>query len=128
MGYNEIIKADRIIDSYSSFLIFNIIHSCFNKFMGRKLANNFTALFHASGLTTLSFSYILSNDSTLWYFLTKFSTGYFLYDIRQIIKYNKISSIDCAYLYHHLASIYFIHQDRNLYKNPSSEDNDLPAH
>ena len=115
MGYNEIINTGCFFDSYVSFLVFNFIHKCLNRFMERKMSNNFAALFHAYGLTTLSFSYILSNNSTLWYFLTKFSTGYFLYDIRQIIKYNKISQLDCAYLYHHLASIYFIHQDRHLY-------------
>ena len=120
MEYN-IIQSSRcnsfcgIIDSYYSFLIFNIIHKCFGKFMERKMANNFTALFHAYSTAMFCFSYFLSKDPALWYFVKKFSTGYFLYDLRQLIKYEKLSLKNCAYLYHHLASIYFWHQNRHLY-------------
>tara|TARA_B110001454_G_scaffold211093_1_gene226332 strand:+ start:845 stop:1465 length:621 start_codon:yes stop_codon:yes gene_type:complete len=115
MGYNEIINTGTLFDSYISFWVFNFIHNCFNRFMERKIANNFTALFHAYSTTMFCFSYFLSKDPTLWYFITKFSTGYFLYDFQQIIKYNKLTLTNCAYLYHHMASIYFIHQNRHLY-------------
>ena len=98
-----------IFDSCMSTICFESVHRLLDKFMERNMSNNFTAYFHASTVATLSFTQLMTEDKLLYYLLKKFSTGYFLYDLRQILKYNKLSLMNAAYLYHHLASIYFLH-------------------
>ena len=113
---SEIIYTKELIDAFSSFLLFNTFHQGLNIIMERNLANNFTALIHASSCTAMSFSYLITKNMDLLYYLTKFTTGYFLYDLCQIIKYDKKSLKNYAYIYHHIASIYFIHSNPNLYR------------
>ncbi len=83
--------------------------------MSRPLANNFTALAHASGATILAGLYLCGNGA-LWGPLVDFSTGYFLYDFLQILMHGKRNRTNAAYLYHHLASIYIIGQDPEIYR------------
>ena len=46
--------------------------------------------------------------------LKSFSTAYFIYDILQIIAYRKIKLLQIAYIYHHLAGIYMLHQKSRI--------------
>jgi len=100
-----------LMDSVVGYMGFNVIHNSLNSGgMERNMANNFTALFHAVGCTSLGLSCILSQDTKIYYFLTKFSTGYFIYDAIHSVKYiNPPMSI--IYVYHHFATSYFLHQD-----------------
>lgn len=99
-----------LMDSVVGYMGFNVIHNSLNSVMERNMANNFTALFHAFGCTSLGLSCMLTKDTKLFYFLRKFSTGYFLYDVRHSAKHIK-QPLSSAYMYHHLATIYYLHQD-----------------
>ena len=79
------------------------------------MANNFTALFHACGSSIFALSYLMSGDKNTYYFLKKFSTGYFLYDTHHTAKYLK-QPLSSMYIYHHLATTYYIHQNPEIYK------------
>ena len=79
------------------------------------MANNFTALFHASGSSIMALSYLISGNSNVYYILKKFSTGYFLYDTYQSAKYIK-HPLSSMYIYHHLATINYLHQDPEIFK------------
>ena len=99
-----------LLDSVVGYMGFNVIHNSLNSVMERNMANNFTALFHAVGCTSLGLTCILTKDTKLYHILTKFSTGYFLYDVEQSAKYIK-QPLSSVYMYHHLATIYYLHQD-----------------
>ena len=114
---SQLINIGEIFDSFVSYSSFRYIHFFLEKFMERKLANNFTALFHATTATSLGFSYLITNKSnnTLWYLMKKFSSGYFLYDLHYILKHNKMNTLNIMYIYHHIFSNYIIHKNPNVY-------------
>jgi len=105
-----------LVDSIVSVSSFTTLHKVFNKFYDSGMSNNFTALTHATGASILGFSYLLSNNNLIYYFLKIFSTGYFLYDIKYILKRGKFNQLNIAYLYHHMASIYIINRNPIIYK------------
>ena len=47
--------------------------------------------------------------------LKQFCSGYFAYDTVYTIKYRKFNFASAFYCYHHLASIYYLHQNPVLY-------------
>mgnify|MGYP001217780380 CR=1 FL=1 len=104
-----------IMDSCASWTGFNFVHNYLNLKMERNLANNFTALFHACGSSLFALSYLISGDKNTYYFLKKFSTGYFLYDTYHTAKYLK-QPLSSMYIYHHFATTYYIHQNPEIYK------------
>ena len=101
-----------ILDSLVGYMGFNLIHTSLNRVMERNMANNFTALFHATSCVSMGLVCLYGKD--VYYCLSKFSTGYFLYDTVQSIKYIK-SPMNMMYVYHHLATSYYLHQDHVKY-------------
>jgi hypothetical protein len=105
-----------VMDGLVSYMGFTQIHYFLNSIlMERNMANNFTALVHASGSSIMALSYLISGNSNLYYILKKFSTGYFLYDTYQSAKYIK-HPLSTMYIYHHLATINYLHQDPEIFK------------
>ena len=104
------------LNYYLNFIFFNGIHNIFNKKMNVKLANNFTALTHATGCTILASRYLLNKTDQNYNTLTAYSSAYFLYDMIYILKYWKPKTINYAYMYHHFASLFLMHQDPLMYK------------
>ena len=104
------------VNYYFSHLFFSILHANLNKKLNSKMANNFTALTHATGCTILAGKYLLNKTDSNYDALTAFSSGYFIYDLFFILKYWQPKTINYAYLYHHMASLYLMHQDPTLYK------------
>ena len=108
-----------LLDGYIGFGGFNLIHKFLEEGwrtnMNRNMANNFTALIHASGSVAISGLYILTKKSNIYRVLRSYSTGYFLYDLVQSIKYQPFPS-NFIYSYHHLATILYIHQNPKIYK------------
>lgn len=96
-----------------SFLSFNFIQFFLNIFMEINMANNFTAFTHAFFSTLLSLFILIYKNN--YNYLIIFSTGYFLYDIIFNIKYIK-STINKIYIYHHLATIFYLHQEPITYR------------
>ncbi len=81
-----------------------------------RMSNNFTALFHASGASLLTGVYfLLGKNSDMLYWIQKFATGYFLYDLSYLIKNTK-GLPKYLFIYHHLLSIYSINQNAENYK------------
>jgi len=105
-----------LFDGFVSFSSFNAIHRMFTCFFDSKMSNNFTAMTHATGGTLLSFSYLISHNPMLYYFLKTFSTGYFLYDMNIIVKNGKFNQLNLAFLYHHVVSIYIINKNPLIYQ------------
>ena len=103
-----------IMDSCVAWMGFNMIHNSLNTVMERKLANNFSALFHAMGCGSLGLSYMLTKNPDLYYLLKKFSTGYFLYDTVHSAQHIK-QPLSSMYMYHHLATMYYLHQNPTVY-------------
>ena len=106
-----------LVNYYFSNMFFNLIHLKFNTIFDRKMANNFTALVHAVGCTFLAGNYLRDKTSSNYDMLKIYSSGYFTYDLFLILKYWKSKTINYAYLYHHLASLYLMQQNPILYKS-----------
>jgi len=102
------------LDSFVSLMGFKFLESSIKFVNGKsiKMANNFTALFHAIGSAGLTFSYLFLSpkNESLYYVFKTFSTGYFLYDIGFCIKHMK-GILKYSYLYHHLASMFYINSN-----------------
>ena len=102
------------LDSFVSLMGFNFLESSIKLVNGKsiRMANNFTALFHAIGASGLTFGYLFLSpkNESLYYIFKTFSTGYFLYDIGFCMKQMK-GILKYCYLYHHLASIFYINSN-----------------
>ena len=102
------------LDSFVSLMGFKFLESSIKFINGPsvKMANNFTALFHAIGASGLTFGYLFlsPNNESLYYVFKKISTGYFLYDMIFCLK-NLKSPLKYIYLYHHMATMYYINSD-----------------
>jgi hypothetical protein len=81
----------------------------------KKIARNFVCLFHAVVSVLLSFNYMIRNNNFNYSFMENYSCGYFIFDFIYILLYDKKSIVSCAYLYHHLASIYILIIGRDYY-------------
>ena len=105
-----------LMDGCVSFMGFNMIHNVLKgEFLNGHMANNFTALFHAGTATQIALSYILSGNDKNYYLLKQYCSGYFAYDTVYTIKYRKFNFASAFYCYHHLASIYLLHQNPAMY-------------
>jgi len=104
------------INYYFSHMFFSITHINLNKKIGRKMANNFTALTHATGCTILAGRYLLNKTENNYNALTAFSSGYFIYDLLYLTKYWEPKQLNYAYLYHHMTSLYLMHQNPTMFK------------
>jgi len=105
------------LDSFVSLMGFKFCESSIKSITGnsQKMSNNFTALFHASGISILGLYHIFicPNDENLRYIITKFSTGYFLYDSINTIKHMK-GKLKYAFIYHHIVSAYYMHIEPSI--------------
>ena len=104
------------VNYYFSHLFFTIIDANLKQKIGKKMANNFTALTHATGCTILAGRYLLDKTDDNYDALTAFSSGYFVYDLLYITKYWQPKTLNYAYLYHHIASLYLMHQNPRIFK------------
>ena len=106
-----------LMDSFVCLMGFKSLESFLKMNVGSiRMANNFTALFHASGASFLTVIYfLLGENKNMLYWIQKFGTGYFLYDLGYLMKNTK-GIAKYLYMYHHLLSIYCIHQNNENYK------------
>ena len=94
---------------FQHFLKFNIYEWVAYAFIkNKKLARNISAGTHACGAVCLNALHIMNPNSELYDLCRRWSTGYFLYDTYFMLRYEKINLLRIAYIYHHLASSYFI--------------------
>ncbi len=105
-----------LLNYYFSNLFFHVLHSRLSKIFNHKMANNFTALTHATGSTLLAFNYLLNTQNKDNYSkLITFSSGYFIYDLMFLFKFWQPKILNYSYTYHHFASLYLMHQDPTKY-------------
>lgn len=101
---------------YFNHLFFNVVHSNLNHVYNRKMSNNFTSLTHATGSTLLAWRYLLdTKNMDNYYNLISYSSAYFIYDLLYLIQYWEPKPLNYAYIYHHLSSLYIIHQNPQIY-------------
>ena len=91
-------------------------HYGLKKQIGKKLAINSVSFLHAITSVILGFNYLQTNDSWIWRLIQLISTGYFLHDSRLLLCSNNYNTVNLAYLFHHLVSIYYLRKDPNIYK------------
>ena len=103
-----------LLHSSVGFFFYKHLNLFLQKYQNKKLANNSTSFFHALTSSLLGVNYLLNNGSII---PIKFnSTGYFTYDIINIIQKNKFSFTDLIYIYHHLASHWYMSLDPLKYQ------------
>ena len=104
------------ISQYSSSLAFYISLGYLLKFRyNKKLASNYVSFTHASGTVLLATMYKLYQTEKLYHFLKLWSSGYFMADSLSMMKTGKFNILNLAYLYHHMSTTYFLHQDPSQY-------------
>jgi hypothetical protein len=103
-----------------------------NKLNDRRMAANFTSLIHATGSTALTLSYLLKKSQNNYLNMLSFSSGYFLYDTYNILRFWKPSILNYCYIYHHFASLYLLHEKPNISHGPEilfwGELSNLPSY
>ena len=118
-----LLKPTELLDKTIAFGFFNMVHKANKPTWNNAMCNNFTALTHASLTVLGAGSYLLSKfygdptlSDTLYYSVQSISTGYFIYDMLYIAKNGKRSFLNAVYLYHHLATLYIIHKNPEVYR------------
>ena len=105
-----------MITQYSSSLAFYIsLGYLLNLKYNKKLSSNYVSFTHASGAVLLASMYKLYQKEYFYHFLKLWSSGYFAADSVAMIKDGKFDILHFAYLYHHMATTYILHQNPSLY-------------
>lgn len=87
---------------------FNLFHQLLRTHYNEKLTTNIISALHASGSILLSNKYLKTKNN--FNSLKFFSTGYFLFDILNMLRNKRMKSpLHWGYIYHHLTSIYLLH-------------------
>ena len=108
-----------ILNQVASWSDFEYLDYTLSNFITPKLARNATACSHAVIATVLAGGCLLTDSTRFdgaYNFLKLFSTGYFLYDINYILRKDKLTLTRWAWLYHHVVTIGYLHQDPKIYK------------
>ena len=102
-----------------SYLTFNTTHLNNSLVSSHNMANNWTSLTHAAGSVFSSFLYLFvyKKDKFILDLARIYSTGYFAYDATYILNNYRGTILQNGYLYHHLASIYMVHLNPEIYKS-----------
>jgi len=98
------IMQDAIVKCFAFKALSDALHLRYS----RKQGDNIVSAVHAIGAVLLGIRYFMSGDDGDLAMLQSFSSGYFAYDLLQIVSYKKIRLMETAYIYHHLAGIYML--------------------
>ena len=94
--------------AFPNFLWFQGLQYLFHYKYDVKMSQNFVAATHATGSSLMAAGYLYTKNLNLYNVLTRYSTGYFIFDFIYCMRHLKNNSLKYAYLYHHLASIYIV--------------------
>ena len=97
-------------DAIISYGGFRFINHLFGRFYDKKRTSNLTSAFHASNALLLSGLYLQNKEARFLDYLTRFSTGYFLFDSINMVYHKTITPVQLGYIYHHMSSIYLLQQ------------------
>lgn len=107
-----------MLNILSWFIVFYIFHFIQGN---NPMSNNFTSLSHALTSVITTFIFILleltdySSTDNMYETIRSITTGYFMYDVSYIITSKKIDVYQLFFIYHHLASVYFLSCNYILY-------------
>ena len=107
-----------ILNRLASWTFFEYTDIISSHFIVPKLSRNLAAATHAIGTVALAGSCLLVNKKqfeSIYSLVKIFSTGYFLFDSHYILQNEKLTTTRLAWLYHHIVTIYYIHQDPIVY-------------
>ena len=93
-----------------SYVCFCAINYMGCKYFNVKKSDNITSAIHATISTVLNLWYLYFGGKSIHELANVVSTGYYLVDMTFILlKQRGLSVMSIGYMYHHLATIYFIH-------------------
>ena len=107
-----------VLNRVASLSFFEYMDLISSNFITPKLSRNIVSATHAIGTIALAGSCLLVDKKqfeSIYSLVKIFSTGYFLFDSHYILQYEKLTLMRLAGLYHHIAIIYYIHQDPIYY-------------
>jgi len=108
-----------ILSQYSNGVIFPLSLGYLLQFkFSKKLSSNYVSLTHASGAIILAALYKLYKKEQIYRSLKLWSSGYFIADSLTMITSGKMNIMTMAYLYHHFAATYILHQNPTIYMAP----------
>ena len=94
-----------------SYMGFYVLSKLLQGHLPHKQANNIVSATHAVGASALCYSHLWKLSSFTLF--KNFSTGYFLHDAVQLAYSGKLSTMNLAFLYHHLSAIYLLNSSVN---------------
>ena len=100
---NKLIK---IISTIPTFYFYKKLNYELSLNQSKKLASNFSGLFHAITTVIIGSNYLLTNKYA--YLMQINSGGWFLFDIYYIIKDKNVDLLRIMYLYHHFSTYNYI--------------------
>lgn len=106
---------------FESFVFYNCLEYGISSFMkynditNDKLSMNFTSMTHAVGSVIYNGLHMYFPAAKLYKDSISWSTGYFLYDIYYMARWQKMSILRAAYYYHHISAMYIIHYPPKIY-------------
>ena len=86
------------------------VHNPIYRKIPAKLSRNITCFTHACLSLFLSGYYQLSYHPNVFFLMTSISSGYFLFDFWYILKYDPKTTLNIAFLYHHLVGLYILNK------------------
>jgi len=107
-----------VLNQVASWSYFEYMDYTLTNFITPKLARNATAGCHAILATVLAGGCLIADEKTFdgaYKILKLFSTGYFMYDIHYILRKDKLTITRWAWLYHHIVTIGYLHQNPKIY-------------
>jgi len=105
-----------ILRQYSNGVIFPLSLGYLLRFKySKKLSSNYVSLTHASGAIILAALYKLYKKDHMYRSLKLWSSGYFIADSLTMIASGRMNIMTMAYLYHHFAATYILHQNPAIY-------------
>ena len=98
--------------------VFNYsIFKLLDKNMNSNLSRNFVAAFHAINVVINILVYFITENIKFYHDCAYFSSGFFLFDMYYMLKYEKIKTPNLILLYHHVIVIYSLSLQLNYYQD-----------
>jgi hypothetical protein len=105
-----------LIQTLNGYLFYYYVNKICQKYQTKKLASNTVSLIHASTSSILGICYLFNNSSIIWIKLN--SGGYFAFDTINLLSKGNYKFTDFIFLYHHIASHWYISFDPLKYQWP----------
>jgi len=96
-------------------IIFYAIFRMFCVEYSYKLAENFTSAIHVFLSLVINCAFLYYNQIGIYLIGVLITTSYYIFDLFFLVTYKNFSLMTLAYIYHHIATIIYIHYNPYLY-------------